>query len=168
MRTRLPFALLLCFGLLAALAGCKEDEPGPQLPAETQSGKNTLGFKIGTRIYIAKDVRAITYGDNIFELAGGNSNENWGVGLGADSVISLGVYLIDTVSLNNGGSNVAIGFFDDGSCQHLTYPPYNGSMEVTYLDQNKRIIAGRFRMQLFSNKCNKTTEVIEGRFDLKF
>jgi hypothetical protein len=175
MRTRLPFALLLCLGMLAALAGCKEDQPDPtpKLPPETQTGAGTLGFKIGDKIYVATSAtgRIRQVSDNTIAVTSGNNIDDWGLTVQADSIVNTGEYAIDTLYIaafqivNNGASMIL------GSCVNKTFlPPNVGKLTITRLDHSARIFSGRFEMTMLSNsaQCPSTVNVTDGRFDVKF
>ncbi len=40
-------------------------------------------------------------------------------------------------------------------------------VEITFLDQQKRIAAGKFEMTVY-NQCGDTLKITDGRFDVKF
>jgi hypothetical protein len=174
MTTRLPFALMLCLGMLAALAGCKEDQPDPtpKLPAETQTGAGTLGFKIGDKIYVATSAtgRIRQVSDNTIVIESGNGTEDWGFSVQADSIYSAGIYIIDTLQVapftitSPGGSLIE-------RCVHQTFlAPNIGKLTITRYDPTARVLSGRFEMTMFSDatQCPSTINVTDGRFDVKF
>jgi hypothetical protein len=174
MRTRLTFALLLCLGMLAALAGCKEDQPDPtpKLPAETQTGAGTLGFKIGDKIYIATSAsgRITQLNDQTIAITSGNSGEGWGLLIEVDSIYAAGEFVIDTVQVAPFTITSPGGYFLSG-CVHQTFlPPNVGKLTITRFDAGARIISGRFQMTMSSNapQCSPTIQVTDGRFDVKF
>ena len=52
MRTK-HLLFLLFFASLSLNLKCKKENNEPQLPPETQTGANTLGFKINGKVYTA-------------------------------------------------------------------------------------------------------------------
>ncbi|NCU05171.1 MAG: hypothetical protein GXC73_14420, partial [Chitinophagaceae bacterium] len=53
MKQLFSFTLLFSFTVLLTASSCKKQNAGPQLPPETQTGANTLGFKIDGKVYTA-------------------------------------------------------------------------------------------------------------------
>jgi hypothetical protein len=172
MRPRLPLALLLCLALLAAIAGCKEDEPDPtpKLPAETQTGAGTLGFKIGDKIYVASNARALLLqgSDNTYDITSGNSKEDWGFRVGTDSLYGVGTYVVDTFQIAPFTVVGSASSFLNGGCGfYSAQRPNSGTLIITRFDPTQRIISGRFSVPLFSQICGEKA-ITDGRFDVKF
>ena len=53
MKQLFSITLLLSITFLLTASSCKKQNTGPQLPPETQTGANTLGFKIDGKVYTA-------------------------------------------------------------------------------------------------------------------
>lgn len=53
MKQLLSITILFSFTILLTASSCKKQNAGPQLPPETQTGANTLGFKIDGKVYTA-------------------------------------------------------------------------------------------------------------------
>jgi len=53
-------------------------------------------------------------------------------------------------------------------CEYSTSTNYEGKLIVSHFDQTKWIISGTFEFEAYSNDCQATVKVTDGRFDLNY
>ncbi|SHK11530.1 hypothetical protein SAMN02746009_00347 [Hymenobacter psychrotolerans DSM 18569] len=178
------FRYCLLLSVLLSLSQCKKNTIRPQepeLPAETQSGQQTLGFKANGTIYVAPSLIQVVgswTGSNTadrFYFAGDARDRNYILG-------SIGVTLRGDLSdgqqfqlVNEGqipaGQNYGLAAVNiDPSCvyAHSTDARLlSGQVTLTRFDGGARVAAGRFQMTFVKAGCD-TLRITEGRFDVKF
>lgn len=161
--------LVLC--TQCSWSGLKNDPKPkePKLPAETASGLNTFGCRVNGQVFVPKGSpfngpvlsASYTRGNVIFvDAINRSTNQSMQIKL-------VNVSVVGTYSFNDTTSHRAR-FRDTSSeteCEYLTNNQHTGWVEITKLDVNSRIIAGRFAFKAYSSRC-QTVEVTEGRFDV--
>ncbi|WP_299756941.1 hypothetical protein [uncultured Pontibacter sp.] len=172
----LPFLLL--FALLS-FSSCKKKDANPkeELPAVTMEGKNTFGAMVNGKVWLPKG-RPSTFQSNfnvIYDPAykGGTLNiaayretkespaEYDYFVIAMAQVNKAGVYTFDNAEISG------VRFYNE-YCDYDKSPDVtrSGTLEVTKLDLENGIIAGKFSFTLSKNGC-EVIHVTEGRFDGK-
>ncbi|GAB3244678.1 hypothetical protein GCM10027346_42520 [Hymenobacter seoulensis] len=150
------------------------DPPPPQLPAETQTGKNTLGCRINGALW--RPFRSPFAGPSlgaVWLVENGGTQLNifarnqQTTGSQSLSLRLHNVWQTGTYPLGNGRPYYVE--FDDGSpCQGDTLSSQqSGQVEITRFDPVARIVSGRFEFTLQPTGC-PTIQATEGRFDVTF
>lgn len=171
------FAFLLL--ILTSSSNCKKGGLfGDKLPAATQEGKNTCGFLVNGKVWLA--VRGgfdyvscyydETYNGGTFNIHGvkyeaGSNSKHTSFGIGGFNIKSAGVY-----KLNVNADKVASFTTSDPFCMYQWYdtiPNHNAFLNITKLDKINRIVSGTFEFTLKRDGFG-TILVTQGRFDMKF
>lgn len=168
---QLLYLLLLSLPLLAL--ECRREEPKPKdplslLPAATQQGKNTFGCLVNGEAFVpiySTDADAV-YQQGSLEI-GGNQNSQarniiiWVI----DPHLTIGNYPLD-------GSVYHIARFYDQKtkCEYLTRSEegLQGTLTITRIDRERYILSGLFSFTAYSEDCQDTVRVTDGRFDLQY
>jgi hypothetical protein len=179
-KTILPFVVLLLLSL--PFTTCKKEHPpAAVLPAITQEGKNTIGFKIDGKVWVPYYKCGIgrdpcgeisfrygpPYGPNNlldFQIARQQSS-----GLSALTITSL----TPITTIGNKCDSLNIDFQgeqwngnNDVWNKNFNGPP--GNFEITKLDTVNGIISGIFSFTLYEeNRSGRTIQITDGRFDFK-
>jgi hypothetical protein len=170
---KLPL-VLLCLAFLA----CKKDNASPieeKLPAATMNGANTFGALVNGKVWLPKG-RPSTFQPNL-ELIydpgyeGGsfsirayrveeNSNSHELIVMFMTQVNHIGIY-------NLGNAQAGRVLYEKEECVYEgNEGTVEGTLEITKLDLQNGIIAGKFEFTLTNPNCD-TIRVTEGRFDKK-
>lgn len=179
--------------LLLPLLGMKkcEREPAPafKLPPATQSGANTFGFVIDSRVWQnygwlpytagqSDNLRATyspRYGSKNFSLNAGqiarDAYENFYLSI--DSLTSTGTYQASKIPRPGANVRAERGFtFENKETQTVYSYLYKGStatITISKLDTIQHIIAGTFEGRLRTgNDSTKLVRITEGRFDVRY
>jgi hypothetical protein len=176
MKTKLPLLIFLFVGV-----ACKKDKlcDEPELPCQTHDGKNTFGCFIDGVPFIA-DVRFTIGGATAVSGQFDESSKLLQIqGTREDSEenldkVSFQAYVISEAS--NYTMNVLIaeyvGYRDYSGqvCDYYHDLNKKGSVNITFLDTEKNIIAGTFEMTLINPDCaeNQTMIITKGRFDFGY
>ncbi len=177
------------FGIvLFFLGGCYKSNIGVEkkyvavMPPITTTGENTMGCYVNGKLWVAftnpqffdPNARSPTSADfddkfggkNWFYLTGYRDYDN------IDQAISL-AFILD-----NGLGKYSL---EKNSVNDETFRDYNGingcqkyeldetkrnQVEITFLDQQRRIASGKFEMTVY-NQCGDTLKITEGRFDVR-
>ena len=171
MKTTYAFIALL--GLLYVTA-C-DDDLNPDLPAATQKGANTLGFKVDGKNWVPYYVGVSLQGDT--EIKVGYNQLIHGFSISAlrrtkniDQAFDLNIEsLVDTGE-----------YFDEDHASNLYFADYNeenvlfqgdlnssGSIVITRLDTINQIISGTFFFTV-ENAVGERLQITDGRFDFKY
>ncbi len=138
------------------------------LPDETQSGKNTFGCLINGKVFSTDDMTGDFYKTGFYFKALKDGGSGIGMSIDTLNIDGLGTYkLIRKGSLN----------YTDGRCWRGTVtPPINATITITKFERGEDkannlrwlIVSGRFEGVLPpDSRCNDTTKVTQGRFDMK-
>jgi hypothetical protein len=176
-----PILLIVC-SLTFALFACKKDKKAPidQLPAATQSGKNTFGCLINGQAFLPKgsfpfgNPNPVLLYDPTFEngtlsikayrVDGSNHVD---IVIGGTNIDKPGLYQIGTrgtdakqfANVRDQRSGCNYYHSDDGTI-------CSGTLKITKLAVAEKIIAGTFSFTISTPGC-ETWKVTDGRFDLR-
>ncbi len=169
-------AFLVCL----LLSGCFKIRDRPdenRLPPSTQEGKNTLGCLIDGKVWVPlksgwfdRSVKAHYYKQHGYlgiyaqkEFEGYGNPQH--LSIFQDNVLVPGVYAINPDSDTVWSDTL-------GVCSPVFYPGYKslpgGKLTITKLDTIAQIISGTFEFDGYSNICQDTLHITEGRFDIKY
>lgn len=174
--------MFIVCSLAFTLFACKKDKKAPieQLPAATQSGKNTFGCLINGQAWLPKgsfpagNPNPVLLYDPTFEngtlsikayrIDGANKVD---IVIGGTNIDKPGIYQIGT----RGTDARQIANVRDGRSGCNYYDNANGTvcsgtLEITKLSIDKKIIAGTFSFTISTPGCD-TWKVTDGRFDLR-
>jgi len=160
-----PIHIILAFFFLLTLTAtqCEREDP-PQLPPETQEGRNTFRCYINGELFVAsfgsaplkqrflvaRYTRCASTNDYIVDIQAYGRR-----GLGELSVLNPEEGEVSTLS--------RAFFFYDG----VEYYAQNaGEIFFTRLDTANRILSGRFAIDLFCSE-GSVLQITEGRFDVR-
>jgi hypothetical protein len=185
--TKILVGLLLAYSLNScSLFGDTE----PQLPPETQEGKNTFGCLINGKVWIPYFGGTDIYNTQATK-AGYSSYQNGTFSIRATKYpdnkinkdyqhLSIGIigtpvqgqeYIFRNDDILQLG-DLVIDFLDTNksnfciSMGNLSY--FKGKTTITKFDLRSRIAAGTFEFMLKSKDCIDTLKVTQGRFDMTF
>ncbi|WP_266206408.1 hypothetical protein [Pontibacter kalidii] len=165
--------------VLISFSSCKKKDANPreELPADTMEGKNTFGAMVNGKVWLPKG-RPSTFQSNfnvIYDPAykGGTLNiaayretkespaEYDYLVIAMAQVDKAGVYTFDNAEISG------VSFYNE-YCDYDKSPEVSrsGTLEVTKLDLENGIIAGKFSFTLSKTGC-EVIKVTEGRFDGK-
>lgn len=173
MRTlNLPIFLLLT---LLSFSSCKKDNVEPSLPAATMEGKNTFGAVVNGKVWVPKG-RPSTFENNydvVYDpnYSGGSFDIRAFRKIKEEPAFYEYFYIYMT-QLDHEGvytlGNPDIGTvtFSSESCEYKREDNVQGTLEITKLDMQNGIIAGKFEFIVAKPGCD-TIRVTEGRFDKK-
>ena len=176
--------ILLAFFLTAVFYSCrKEGIPNLILPAVTQTGQNTLGFIIDSKICATYGKRCTTLGgckDNKvsaiqYTQSNGDVYLEISAGYNADTVDQA--FYISTTNITNTGTfpidsslNQGMTFYANQSAQffqnYRTRKPGKCFLTITRFDTTNKIISGVFNATLYNIfNINDSVKIESGRFD---
>lgn len=170
----LNLTLLLIFTLLL-FTSCKKDKVEPSLPEATMEGKDTFGAMVNGEIWVPKG-RPSTFEPNLDVVYNpnysGGSFDIRAFSKIKDDPAFYEYFYIYMTQLDHEGiytfGNPDIGTvtFSSQTCEYEREDNVHGKLEITKLDMQKGIIAGKFEFTLAKPGCD-TIRVTEGRFDKK-
>jgi hypothetical protein len=182
---------LILIGCSICFNQCKKNVPAPGLPAITEQGKNSFGFKLNGNTWVPyRDCgwfSGPTGALNFYSTRDSVGNYTWPLGfeLSAQRVsatstsyfkmntrFSLYPYPSYISHTGNIFDSLEISFQKESCCDtYLSFPFYSpGSVIVTKLDTVNKIISGTFSFNLYTYIGQDLDSVVitDGRFDLKF
>jgi hypothetical protein len=181
MKQLLSITILFSLTFLLTASSCKKQNTGPQLPSETKTGANTLGFKINGKVYTASGKSGLLSSEYVW---GGGPYSDTSVIIGAEnSIQKFSFLLVVRYSLLNGlnftGEYPYEGFFMDESDGTIPIGPnvyntnnnYKGIVNIKFTNgslnplQGSTIISGTFEMEAVNNQ-GKIIKLTDGRFDI--
>ena len=182
----------ILIGCLVCFTQCKKDVPAPGLPAVTEQGRNTFGFKLDGSTWVpyrdcsgwfsgpTSALSFSVYRDSLSDYA-------WPVGLwlraqrvSAKSTsyfeMKTGYYAFPNPSYISHTGNIFdsldISFRKEDCCDTYRADHYYspGTVMITKLDTANKIISGTFSFNLYTYIGQNLDSVVitDGRFDLKF
>lgn len=165
--------LLLCLSFLA----CKKNKNEEVMPNYSMNGSNTFAAYVNGKLWLPKG-RPSTFQKNFdvtydpgykggtlsivaYRLVKENPAEYEYVTIGMAQVNHAGIYTFDNPEISG------VSFYNE-HCEYDKSPEVHrrGTLEITKLDLNNGIIAGKFDFTLAKTGCD-TIRVTEGRFDSK-
>ncbi len=172
MRPEILISILLS---LTVFMGCKDD-PQPQtelekLPAATREGKNTFGCLVDGKAWIPRlstDIVAF-YQEGVLAIGGGDGKRYFQITI-FDEHLSEQNYLLSNNIPPSSYPNAGIGNYSDNCGEFETTSDVTGTLTITHFDPSFRkwIISGTFEFEAYSEECQKTVKVTDGRFDLNY
>ncbi|MFT6969696.1 MAG: hypothetical protein ACJAXX_000257 [Roseivirga sp.] len=175
---------LVCILSLFLFSQCDKENPEPTLPPETTVGANTFGAIVNGEIW-SFDLNDSDFSggaslplDNLLTVSGGfdskERDEGFSIVLYNDVIVGE-KYNLNEISQSGdiSYSNLDIRCIYIKSINENTI--FNGSLEITHLNKERKIISGRFEFEIFIDgepregnaSCGVIT-VESGRFDLKY
>ena len=167
-------SILLCS--VALLSSC-EKEKQLQLPPETQTGQNTIGFKVDGKIYTASGiynpladdhVRVIAYQDSTIVIFASNENQHFHfevqfryIGLNVFSVVKSFPYQAKFQDTSDGT-------LTSTSNEFVTDDTHQGKFLLKYYNRQSpppSNLAGTFEFEAVNGQ-GKIIHITEGRFDI--
>jgi hypothetical protein len=181
-----------CFGIvLFFLGGCYKSNIGveekyvPVMPPITTIGANTFGCYVNGKLWVAftnpqffdpnamkptfADFDDKSGGKNWFYLTGYLKYDNFYQVMNFSIILDNGIgkYLMKKQPVND-ERFVDYHIADPNQCAaYQLDETKSNQVEITFLDQQKRIAAGKFEMTVY-NECGDTLKITDGRFDVKF
>ena len=166
---------IVAFAILSSQ--CKKPKVVEQLPPETQTGANVIGFKADGKIYIAKYAKVSAdylflnfpypYSNGYYLTIWGKEPNKWVVGILTDS---LQVFQNQTYLLNNTPHirGTAWAVYKNMGKEYYSRENLSGEFKITKLDSINKIISGTFWFDAIDTLSNTTVQIREGRFDLQY
>ncbi|MBB6613014.1 hypothetical protein H7F15_18380 [Pontibacter sp. Tf4] len=175
----LPLRFLIVFlsFVFLSFSSCKKDDANPKevLPAATMEGKNTFGAKVNGKVWLPKG-RTSFFQPNLDVLfdtgfeGGSISIRAYRVEENPDSHEFMVIFMTQvdgTGSYNLGNPQAGSVLFEREECVYEgNEGEVDGTLEITKLDLQNGIIAGKFDFTITHPSCG-TVRVTEGRFDKK-
>ncbi len=178
--------------LLSFLTGCyksnfggEEKEYVPVMPPITTSGANTFGCYVNGKLWVAftnpqffdpnawkptfSDFADNIGGDKWFNVIGYLKYNDTLQVMRFAFILDKGIgnYTLEKNSIND-QSFVDYKIINPNQCAAYQLDENKqNQVEITFLDQQKRIAAGKFEMTVY-NQCGDTLKITDGRFDVKF
>ena len=176
--------LILLFTLTLTLSCCnKDDNPSSskdQLPAETQTGANTVGCLVNGKVFlphaggINPEVNCFyQYIDNEFyfnlhftDLRNGG-NESVVVQVNKINLQVGQTYPLNRNIINDGDFTGGGGIYTPSAIRYYTNTIKTGELKITLLDLTNSIISGTFWFDAV-NSTGETVQIRSGRFDWNY
>jgi hypothetical protein len=164
---------LTSLSTLLLLSQCDLASPQPApltLPAVTQKGANTIGFRVGETIWLPQG------SPNFLPYKAYYKNQLlWfhTSRLMEGKLTTFGIYVRPTVGIGSYDlserTGVGATYTETGPDDSYEVPRVGaGILHLTRLDSVKRVIAGTFDCELVSPTSGKQVQVTQGRFDLTY
>ncbi len=170
--------VLIFLLIITSSLNCKKSLFGENLPAATQEGKNTCGFLVNGKVWVASrsgfDELSFYYDPNYMngEISlnakkydnGSNTNFTSFV-IAKNNITTTGLY-----KLNVDPNAIAKFAKSENNCFYHwtdTLSNHNAYLNVTKFDKLNHIIAGTFEFALTTAGC-ETVRITQGRFDMKY
>ena len=175
----------LLLGLLAVslFAGC--DKEIEELPEPTETGANTFGAKINGELWgpmklqgiiNTKVLEARYYGDGTLLITASNyasSPKESEMEIYLYNVKDTGTYIVNDNTVHYPRPAANFMYFEERKLTPtetwITNSKYTGTVTISKLDTQNKIVAGTFSFDAISVGMDpKTLKVTDGRFDLKY
>ena len=183
MKQLLSITLLFSLTVLFTASSCKKQKNNePQLPPETQTGANTLGFKINGKVYTASGKGGLLSNESVW----GGPNSDTSITIGADNSIQKFALFIKIQYSGNIGTHYTNeypytgliqldtdtgGTIPTGSNTYNTTHQYKGKVNIKFSNGSINplltgtIVSGTFEMEAINSE-GKVIKITDGRFDI--
>ncbi len=178
------FFILAFITALTTLTGsnCKKENNEPQLPPETQTGANTLGFKINGKVYTASGKSGLLTNQHVWGggpnsdtsiiIAASNSNQKYNLYIKIKYTGNVGIHrtIPNTVYYGTFQDN-SNGTIPGNSNFYQTNDMYRGTVNIKFANgsinplRGSTIVAGTFEMEAV-NANGQIIKITDGRFDI--
>jgi hypothetical protein len=176
--------LILLLTLTLTLSCCnKDDNPfssKDQLPAETQTGANTVGCLVNGKVYLPSQrglnspvncFYQLDNGEFFFSIAFAD-DKNYGpdvsVGTSKTNLMVGQTYVLNKNPMDNGDYTGGGGAYRQSSLnKYYTNTIKTGELKITRLDLSNSIISGTFWFDAV-NSAGETIQIRSGRFDWNY
>lgn len=182
MKQLFSVTLLLAFAILLTSSSCKKQNTGPQLPPETQTGANTLGFKIDGKIYTASGKSGLLanqfvwangpfLSDTSIIIAGQNRDQKFDFRIVIKYTGSFGIHYTSAYPYEGVLQLNADGTVPNASDIYQTNQIFKGKVNIKFTDamltplKGITIVAGTFEMEAINSE-GKIIKITDGRFDI--
>ncbi|MFT6215706.1 MAG: hypothetical protein ACJAS3_002106 [Roseivirga sp.] len=177
---------LVCILALFLFSQCEKEKPEPTLPPETTVGANTFGAIVNGEIW-SFDLNDSDFSggaslplDDLLTVSGSfhSKEREEGISLVISKLIieEGGVYKLSNSEAESGWFSYSN--FNSNCIFRININEntiYNGKVEITSLNKERKTISGRFEFEIFldgeprtgTNDCGVIT-VKSGRFDIKY
>ncbi|RYY30344.1 MAG: hypothetical protein EOP41_00820 [Sphingobacteriaceae bacterium] len=170
MKNKIKILIVLPFLFLLLITSCEKEG----LPKATQTGANTMSCKVNGKVWQKKacvsclgggSALSLNYDDrDFFGISGQNRDQNITITLIINSLKKTRIYSSST----NGNNQAYLNNYNNGT-YYSTSQSNKGTITVTKLDLNNKIISGTFEFTAEDeNNPNNTIKVTDGRFDVKY
>ncbi|EKT4499498.1 hypothetical protein ABF176_001868 [Flavobacterium psychrophilum] len=176
--------LILLLTLTLTLSCCnKDDKPFPgkgQLPAETQTGANTVGCLINGDVYLPSqsginspvNCQYEYINNEFFFIMSFSDDKNSGPNISVQTLrinLSQGeTYLLNKNSIDDGDFTGGGGAYRLSSIKkYYTNTIKTGELKITRVDLSNSIISGTFWFDAI-NSAGETVQIRSGRFDWNY
>lgn len=177
--------IFLITAIMVTLFSCRKGGiPTLSLPAITESGQNTFGFKLDNKVWTNYGRRCTIAGCNDNKVSAylyKQPNGDFDLGITADYTVTSETvdqsFAIYTTNVTTTGtflldSNLKRGMTFVASRYNQSYKEFNNKsinkcfLTITKFDTTNKIIAGTFKGVLYNpSNNNDSTKIEEGRFD---
>lgn len=171
------FSLLFLL-IVTTGSNCKKNIFGEKLPAATQEGKNTCGFLVNGKVWVASNngfdelssYYDPTYNGGTFHISAkkyneGSNSDFTSFVVASYNISGTGYYKLnlnpDAIGIFSNSINYCIRDWDD------TIPNHNAFLKIAKFDLQNGIISGTFEFALAKPGC-ETVRITQGRFDMRY
>ncbi len=158
---------------LCSLSNCKKDpDPTPQLPPETQQGKNTFGCLVNGKVWLPKGA-GLVWGIQSQYYTGIISIFTTNVELIPRPYIQLQfarVYKDTAFTIKNytNEKDFQRFYYSEENTYYYPVNGYTGQFHLKKLDTINHIMAGTFWFDAIDTLSGDTVQIRQGRFDVTF
>lgn len=182
-----------------AVKSCTRKPGETELPPATTEGLNTFGAMVNGEVWLADALPALgsPYGSDplygyysptpivagqyefwvgnvlriqAFGSVGNRIMDYDNLFLDADSIIGLGTYNFDTVTVNANGNPwwLYTAYEDRVDVETFNKIGNTNVLEITRLDTVEKIVSGTFELTLVSPSTGNVVIILDGRFDITY
>lgn len=187
--------IVICLIFLLSNSSCKKQQSDQQsttvkLPPFTTQGLNTFGWKVNGKIALPNRLFGDMYPylgcyyEHIysspdrpynFEVFAKADSTNGAITKVIVELDSITIHQGDTIRLGNFGQYKNYGEYFVGNLNsaigirnYFTTDDLGGSIVISYLDEEKNIVSGKFWFDAIDSVNNDTVHITEGIFDMKY
>ena len=157
---------LLLFYLTTFLLCCKDDDT-LTLPAATSIGAGTFGCLIDGKVYVPQGAYSeplLQPARTMIVVSGGSINVHFVLVVRdtTDVIVANRSYYFNQETITCAYHSL----IDKDDCDYRD-TPVSGYIKFSKIDFESNIFSGVFEFTAYSTHCNKTTNITEGRFDMR-